>query len=69
MWSNRQGEYPYTTPETWRTRGWLLVKKVRRAGSATANDRRVAALLLQHQLAARSNHALLRAELEELAYG
>jgi hypothetical protein len=66
---NRTGEYPFTTPETWRTRGWLLVKKVRRAGSATANDRRVAAMLLKHQLSARSNHALLRSELETIAYG
>jgi len=69
QWINRSATYPHTTPETWRTRGWLLVRKVRRARSATDNDRRVAMLLLNHPLAARSNHVELRAELEAISYG
>jgi len=69
VWISRQSKFPHTSPEDWRTRGWLLVRKVRQNGSATANDRRVAMLLLGHQLASRSNHATLRSELEKMSYG
>jgi len=69
VWISKGAKYPFTSPEDWRTRGWLLVRKVRRDGCVTANDRRVAMLLLKHQLASRSNHVELRSQLEDISYG
>jgi len=69
MWVNRTDRYPYTSPEVWRTRGWLNVRKVLGTGVPTAHDRRVAMLLLGHPHASRASHAPLRGLLEEIAYG
>jgi len=70
VWISKGDKYPFTSPETWRTRSWLLVHKVgRQLGSATEHDRRVAMLLLRSPSRLAGNHTSLRGHLEEIAYG
>jgi len=60
--------YPYVRKEDWCTRGWLLVRKVRRQSASTDYDRRVAMLLLERQPSG-WGVLELRVELEDIAYG
>ena len=60
--------FPYVSRETWCTRGWLLVRKVRRYALVTDHDRRVAMLLLKDKRHPRSAKELAL-ELEAIAHG